>query len=91
MHGIAEPLYLIMPFLERLAPRRSLHKRIDTFADDLQQILREQKASAGINMLTNMLRDVQLTDRELRDNMLLLFISGHVRCILHVSSICSAH
>ncbi|KAI0083059.1 cytochrome P450 [Irpex rosettiformis] len=77
MHAIANPLYLIMPFLERVVPRHSLKKRMDILAERFGEILVEKRETPGPDMLTNMLQDVHLTDGELRDNMLLLFIAGH--------------
>lgn len=78
MHGIANPLYLVLPALERILPRRKLKKRMEQLSENFQSILTEKRENPGPDMLTFMLRDVNMTDRELRDNMLLLFIAGHV-------------
>ncbi|CAK5269981.1 unnamed protein product [Mycena citricolor] len=77
MSGIAEPLYLIAPILERLVPRRALIKRIDTLIEHFVALLRAKQNSPGDDMMSYMLKDPEMTDLELRDNMILLFISGH--------------
>ncbi|KAI0029801.1 cytochrome P450 [Vararia minispora EC-137] len=77
MRGIANPLYLIMPFLEKVFPRRDLKRSMDGLAQRFQDMLQEKREKPGQDMLTYMLRDVGVTDDELRDNMLLLFIAGH--------------
>ncbi|KAI0346712.1 cytochrome P450 [Trametopsis cervina] len=77
MHGIANPLYLIVPLLERIIPRRALKKSMDVLTDGFQEMLANKRDDPGNDMLTNMLREVKLNDREIRDNMILLFIAGH--------------
>ncbi|VDB92600.1 unnamed protein product [Peniophora sp. CBMAI 1063] len=77
MHAIANPIYLIMPFLENILPRRALKKSMDELGGRFQDMLQEKRGNPGTDMLTYMLRDVSVSDRELRDNMLLLFIAGH--------------
>lgn len=77
MHGIANPLYLIMPVLERVVPRTELTRRMQQLSDSFQGVLDEKRENPGPDMLTFMLKDVNMSDRELRDNMLLLFIAGH--------------
>ena len=81
MHGIANPVYLIMPVLESVFPRTKLKRRMEQLSESFQGVLNEKRANPGLDMLTFMLKDVNMTDRELRDNMLLLFIAGHVRGI----------
>lgn len=78
MHGIANPIYLVAPFLERVFPRRSLRHRMDVLSDRFRDILGEKRGSPGADMMTFMLQDVNINEKELRDNMVLLFIAGHV-------------
>ncbi|TFY60465.1 hypothetical protein EVG20_g7409 [Dentipellis fragilis] len=77
MHAIANPLYLIFPTLERLLPRRALMKTMDTFVDGFKGLLQAKRENPGVDMMTFMLKEVEMSDRELRDNMVLLFIAGH--------------
>ncbi|KAI0319618.1 cytochrome P450 [Amylostereum chailletii] len=77
MHGIANPLYVILPVLERIFPRHALKRGMDSLAEAFQGVLTEKRENPGADMLTYMLRNVDVTERELRDNMLLLFIAGH--------------
>ncbi|KAJ7503288.1 cytochrome P450 [Mycena galericulata] len=77
MSGIANPVYLIAPFLERLAPRTVLLRRIDTLTEQFVALLKAKQNSPGDDMMSYMLRDPDMSQKELRDNMILLFISGH--------------
>lgn len=78
MSGIANPIYLIAPLLERLLPRTKLIKRIDTLIEQFVALLKAKQNSPGDDMMSYMLRDPDMSQKELRDNMILLFISGHV-------------
>jgi cytochrome P450 len=77
MSGIANPIYLIAPLLERLIPWTTL-KRIDTLIEHFVALLKAKQHSPGDDMMSYMLRDPDMSQKELRDNMILLFISGHV-------------
>ncbi|KAJ7471054.1 cytochrome P450 [Mycena latifolia] len=77
MSGIANPIYLIAPLLERLVPRTALLNRIDTLIEHFVALLRAKQNSPGDDMMSYMLRDPEMSQQELRDNMILLFISGH--------------
>ncbi|KAF8155332.1 cytochrome P450 [Mycena galopus ATCC 62051] len=77
MSGIADPLYLIAPFLESLIPRKVLLKRIDDLTEQFVALLKAKQDSPGEDMMSYMLRDPDMSQKELRDNMILLFIFGH--------------
>ncbi|KAJ7765863.1 cytochrome P450 [Mycena maculata] len=77
MSGIANPVYLIAPVLERLVPRTTLLNRIDTLIEQFVALLKAKQNSPGDDMMSYMLRDPDMSQKELRDNMILLFISGH--------------
>ncbi|KAJ7183646.1 cytochrome P450 [Mycena filopes] len=77
MSGIADPTYLIWPLLERIVPRTALLNRIDTLIEQFVALLRAKQNSPGDDMMSYMLRDPDMSQKELRDNMILLFISGH--------------
>ncbi|SJL17001.1 uncharacterized protein ARMOST_20541 [Armillaria ostoyae] len=77
MVEIADPVYLIFPWMERAFPRRKLMRRIDTLVDSFMQLLTDKKGNPGDDMMTFMLKDPAMSHRELRDNMITLFIGGH--------------
>ncbi|KAJ7035277.1 cytochrome P450, partial [Mycena alexandri] len=77
MSGIANPIYLIAPLLERLIPWTALLNRIDTLIEQFVALLKAKQNSSGDDMMSYMLRDPDLSQKELRDYMILLFISGH--------------
>jgi cytochrome P450 len=85
MHDIANPLYLIMPFLEKVFPRKGVIKRMDNLVDKFRMLLQAKRNDPGDDMMTFMLKEPTMSEEELRDNMVVLFIAGHVsqlRCLL---------
>ncbi|PFH47753.1 hypothetical protein AMATHDRAFT_6456 [Amanita thiersii Skay4041] len=77
MHSIANPLYLIFPPLEHIIPRRSLVAKMDNVVKELTNMLNLKRESPGNDIMSFMLRDPEMSDEELRDNMVVLFIAGH--------------
>jgi cytochrome P450 len=77
MHDIANPLYLIMPFLEKVFPRKEVIKRMDSLVDKFRTLLQTKRNDPGDDMMTFMLKEPKMSEEELRDNMVVLFIAGH--------------
>ncbi|KAK0438636.1 cytochrome P450 [Armillaria borealis] len=77
MAAIANPIYLIFPWMERTFVRKKLIHRIDTLTERFMQLLTDKKENPGDDMMTFMLKDPAMSHRELRDNMITLFIGGH--------------
>ncbi|KAG1866682.1 cytochrome P450 [Suillus subluteus] len=77
MQDIANPLYLIMPFLEKVFPRKEVIKRMDNLVDKFKMLLQAKRNDPGDDMMTFMLKDPTMSEEELRDNMVVLFIAGH--------------
>ncbi|KAG0703250.1 cytochrome P450 [Suillus ampliporus] len=77
MHDIANPLYLIMPFLEKVFPRKEVIKRMDNLVDKFKLLLQAKRNDPGDDMMTFMLKEPTMSEEELRDNMVVLFIAGH--------------
>ncbi|EIN09201.1 cytochrome P450 [Punctularia strigosozonata HHB-11173 SS5] len=76
-HEIANPLYLLIPVLERLFPRRSLEQKIAISVEQFQALLDQKREDPGNDVMTLMLRDPNMTNEKLRDNIVVLFIAGH--------------
>ncbi|KAG1863014.1 cytochrome P450 [Suillus tomentosus] len=77
MRDIANPFYLLMPFLEKVFPRRKVIKRMDDLVDKFQMLLQAKRTDPGDDMMTFMLKEPTMSEDELRDNMVVLFIAGH--------------
>ncbi|EGO00251.1 hypothetical protein SERLA73DRAFT_135995 [Serpula lacrymans var. lacrymans S7.3] len=77
MHDIANPLYLIAPFLERIFPRKKVIDRMDSLVNRFKKLLLDKRTDPGDDMMTFMLKDPEMSDTELRDNIVVLFIAGH--------------
>lgn len=77
MHEIANPVYLVMPVLERIFPRRRIIRRIENLVDDFDKLLERKRLDPGEDIMTFLLREPNMTHTELRNNMVLLFMAGH--------------
>ncbi|KAF5343853.1 hypothetical protein D9758_015893 [Tetrapyrgos nigripes] len=77
MAKIATPLYLLFPWVKWLVPQKQLICRIENLTSKFMDLL-EHKRDPGNNMMTYMLKDPGMTLKELRDNMIVLFLGGHV-------------
>jgi cytochrome P450 len=78
MSDIANPLYLIAPWLEKVFPRKAVLTRMDSLVDQFMALLKAKRNDPGDDVMTFMLKDPEMTDEHHRDNMVVLFIAGHV-------------
>ena len=78
MSAIANPLYLIMPWMEKVFPRKAVLKRMDNLVERFTEMLKAKRNDPGDDVMTYMLKDPEMTDEHHRDNMVVLFIAGHV-------------
>lgn len=78
MSDIANPLYLIAPWLERYLPRKAVMARMDALVNQFMDLLKAKHTDPGDDVMTFMLKDPEMTDENHRDNMVVLFIAGHV-------------
>ncbi|TBU29643.1 cytochrome P450 [Dichomitus squalens] len=77
MTAISNPLYVVLPLLERWVPRVGVKRQIDRFVSDLCQILDEKRANPGDDVITYMFQDPDMTEVEYRDNTIVMFVAGH--------------
>ena len=82
MSAIANPLYLIMPWMEKVFPRKAVLKRMDNLVERFTEMLKAKRNDPGDDVMTYMLKDPEMTDEHHRDNMVVLFIAGHVSFLL---------
>ena len=78
MRDIAHPLYVFLPILERLFPRRRVIRDIDELVEKFLEILRMKETEKGEDIISYMSEDPSMTPREKRDNIVTLFMAGHV-------------
>jgi cytochrome P450 len=78
MRDAADPLYIVLPFLDRWFPRKEVIRRMEALVTKFQGLLEEKKAAPGEDIMTFMLGREDMQEVELRDNMVVLFIAGHV-------------
>lgn len=78
MDEIARPLYIFLPVLEVLLPRRKIMKDMEALIEQFRLLLRMKKESPGDDMISYMLDEPGLTETEHRDNIVVLFMAGHV-------------
>ncbi|KAJ7764674.1 cytochrome P450 [Mycena olivaceomarginata] len=67
--GIADPIYFIAPFLEKIVPRKTLLRRIDNLTEQFLAPLKAKEEAPRDEMMSYMLQ------KELRDNMILLILA----------------
>jgi cytochrome P450 len=87
MDAIAKPLYIVLPILEEIFPRREVIHDINSVRALFDSIIAEKCADRerGTNgMLSIMIDDDTLTDDEIRDNLIVFFMAGHVSRIFIV-------
>ncbi|EIW76814.1 cytochrome P450, partial [Coniophora puteana RWD-64-598 SS2] len=77
MPAVSSPLYVIFPQLERLLPRPEVRARMDRFVGSLVRLLHAKRDNPGEDAMTFLLNNRELSEVELRDNMVMLFITGH--------------
>ena len=83
MRDIAHPLYVFLPVLERLLPRRRVIRDIDELVEKFLEILKMKETERGEDIISYMSEDSSMTPREKRDNMVTLFMAGHVCCHMY--------
>ncbi|EGO03909.1 hypothetical protein SERLA73DRAFT_175595 [Serpula lacrymans var. lacrymans S7.3] len=77
MRHTADPLYLALPILEKIIPRKHVFDLMNNIKDKLADMLLAKRLDPGQDIMSFMLRDPTLTKDELRDNISTLFIAGH--------------
>lgn len=77
MESCADPLYLFLPFLEALLPRKKVVAELDALVEEFRKLLVAKKSCPGENFISYMLEEPGMTDEEHRDNVITLFMAGH--------------
>ena len=83
MSAIASPAYIFIPTLEKWLPRRKVKQDIQDLRNEFKKIVEFKKENSGNDMITFMLQEPEFTDIEHLDNVVVLFMGGHVRRVLH--------
>ena len=80
MHDISQPLYIAFPILERWLPRTQLQSRILNLRAEFGHLLAQKLSNPGQDFMSLMLsRQPAMTDIEYLDNVVTMFMAGHVR------------
>ncbi|KAJ7764677.1 hypothetical protein B0H14DRAFT_3593332 [Mycena olivaceomarginata] len=77
MCRIADPIYLIVPFLKKIIPMKMLLRRINNLMEQFLALLKAKEEAPEDDMMLYMLRNPNMSQRKLHNNMILLFISSH--------------
>lgn len=78
MTAISDPPYIFLPALERWWPRHEVKRKVDTLVNHFWQLLAEKKGKPGNDVITYMFQEPGMSDEEYRDNVIVLFMAGHV-------------
>ncbi|KAF3398595.1 Cytochrome P450 4c21 [Penicillium rolfsii] len=77
MKEIASPIYLVLPWLEKIVPRHYLRNRIDQFLGRVSLLLKDKKDHPGKDMMTAMINSSEMTPEIQRNNVVTSLIAGH--------------
>jgi cytochrome P450 len=80
MTAIAAPLYCLFPVLETLWPRSAVHRDITSLKRLFETIISDARAGKGEGrhgMLSLLVTHEDLSDDEIRDNLITFFMAGH--------------
>jgi cytochrome P450 len=91
MDAIASPLYALFPTLETLWPRTDVYELIASFHNIFDTVISEARAGkagpSSHGMLSLMLSHDQLSEAEIRDNLIVFFLAGHDSTAATLSSV----
>jgi hypothetical protein len=78
MRATAHPIYVAFPVLERLCPRKDVLAKLDVLVQHFLAIIEEKRATPGNDFISALLSIENLTDTQVRDNAIVMFMAGHV-------------
>ncbi len=78
MAAISSPAYIFLPALERWLPRPAVRDMVDSLVEEFRVLLQKKRDHPGNDMITYMLENPEMSETELRDNVIVTFMGGHV-------------
>jgi hypothetical protein len=78
MHRIVDPIYLVVLFLKKIILMKMLLRIINNLMEQFLVLLKAKEEAPEDNMMPYMLCNPNISQKELHNNMILLFISGYV-------------
>lgn len=78
MAAISSPAYIFLPALERWMPRPAIRDMVDSLVEEFRVLLQKKRDHPGPDMITYMLENPEMSETELRDNIIVTFMGGHV-------------
>jgi cytochrome P450 len=79
MNGIANPVYLALPILEKLWPRRQLVGEIEAFRETVMNIVKEKRKVPGDDVVSRLLEVPSLSNEMVLNTSISILMAGHVR------------
>jgi cytochrome P450 len=79
MSAIANPVYLLLPFMEKMVPRPQIHKEIAVIHSAFDDLINRRRTNKGSDLISLLLEDETLSHDEVRENAITFFIASHVR------------
>ncbi|EIW58355.1 cytochrome P450 [Trametes versicolor FP-101664 SS1] len=77
MAAISSPAYIFLPALERWMPRPAIRDMVDSLVEEFRVLLQKKRDHPGPDMITYMLENPEMSETELRDNIIVTFMGGH--------------
>jgi len=77
MHQLSNPIYAMLPLLERYLPRRRLIRNIDSLRDQFSTIIQKKRKEPQDDIVSRFLQESNLSDQEILDTVITFFMAGH--------------
>jgi cytochrome P450 len=78
VHALTQPAYMFVPLLEKVWPRREVESEMKKLRSFFSEVLQHKRKSSGDDVISAMLQEPAFTETDFLDNMVVLFIAGHV-------------
>ncbi|KAH9934285.1 cytochrome P450 [Fomitopsis serialis] len=78
MASVSQPAFIFVPSLERWISRNGVRRKVDALLERFEELLTRKKREPGNDVITYFYDDADMTRKEIRDNVVVLFMAGHV-------------
>lgn len=78
MHALTESPYVFLPFLDKYFPRRDVEREAQNLRKIFGQIIEYKRTHLADDLISHMIANPEFSDSELLDNVVVLFVAGHV-------------
>lgn len=77
MASVSQPAFIFVPSLERWISRNGVRRKVDALLERFEELLTRKKREPGNDVITYLYEDADMTRKEIRDNVVVMFMAGH--------------